>query len=108
MRIIEESERTYYQLEAEASHWSVRELDRQINSGVFQRLLLSTDKKRVKQLNEKGQHCLQRPLDAIKDPYVLEFLNLDEKSTYSESQLEQAIIDKLEHFLLELGKASPL
>ncbi len=104
MRIAEDNERGYYQREAESNNWSVRELDRQINSGLFQRLLRSKDKEQVRQLNDKGEHALQYPLQAIKDPYVLEFLNLEEKSTYSESQLEQAIIDKLEHFLLELGK----
>ena len=104
MRVSKENERAYYQLEAETNHWSVRELDRQINSGLFQRLLISKDKERVNGLATTEQLDLKRPLDAIKDPYVLEFLNLDEKSAYSESQLEQAIIDKIEHFLLELGK----
>ncbi|QHV95135.1 PDDEXK nuclease domain-containing protein [Spirosoma endbachense] len=103
MRIDNEDERSFYQIETENNQWSVRELERQINSGLFQRLLVSKDKNKVKDLALTGQ-ILEKPLDAIKDPYVLEFLNMSEQSTYSESQLEQALIDRLEHFLLELGK----
>ena len=103
MRIDNEDERSFYQIEAGNNQWSVRELERQINSGLFQRLLVSKDKKKVKELATTGQ-ILEKPLDAIKDPYVLEFLNLSEQNTYSESQLEQALINRLEHFLLELGK----
>lgn len=103
MRIENEDERNFYQIEANSSQWSVRELERQINSGLFQRLLISKDKSKVKKLAETGQ-VLERPIDTIKDPYVLEFLNLSERSVYSETQLEQALINRLEHFLLELGK----
>jgi predicted nuclease of restriction endonuclease-like (RecB) superfamily len=103
IRINGEDERSFYQIEAEMNHWSVRELDRQIDSGLFQRLLVSKDKESVKRLTQKGQ-IIERPIDAIKDPYILEFLNLPEQSFYNENQLEQALIDKLEHFLLELGK----
>jgi predicted nuclease of restriction endonuclease-like (RecB) superfamily len=103
IRLIDEAERNFYQIEAENCGWSVRELERQINSGLFQRLLISTDKKALRALADQGQ-LLQKPIDIIKDPYILEFLNLPEKANYSESQFEQALIDKIEHFLLELGK----
>lgn len=95
--------RKFYELEAANSNWSLRELKRQFNSGLYERLALSRDKAGVKELSEKGQ-IIQKHADVIKDPYVLEFLGLDEKTKYSETELETAIIDKLEHFLLELGK----
>ncbi|HRK27489.1 MAG TPA: PDDEXK nuclease domain-containing protein [Chitinophagales bacterium] len=70
---------------------------------MYERLALSRDKEGIKQLAEKGQ-IIEKPTDILKDPYILEFLDLPEKHRYSESDLETAIIDKLEHFLLELGK----
>ncbi len=103
MRIDNEQARSFYQIESQASNWSVRELKRQINSGLFERLSLSRDKEAVKELSTQGL-IINRPEDAIKEPYVLEFLGLDVKNSYSESDLESAIIDKLEQFLLELGK----
>jgi predicted nuclease of restriction endonuclease-like (RecB) superfamily len=103
MRIESEGERRFYEIEAEAGRWSVRELDRQINAALYQRLAVSKDKGRVKELAERG-HQIEKPMDAIKDPYVLEFLRLPDKPQYSELDLEQALIDKIEHFLLELGK----
>lgn len=103
IRIGNNDERNFYQLEALTNNWSVRELHRQINSALFERLSLSRDKKGIKQLAQKGQ-IIENPLDLIKDPYILEFLNLPEKYQYSENELETAIIDKLENFLLELGK----
>lgn len=102
MRIDNENERRFYEIEAAKNNWSVRELDRQYNSALYTRLVVSRDKEEVKKLSEKGL-VLEKPKDAIKDPYVLEFLGLPEKSAYSESDLEQGLIDKLEHFLLELG-----
>jgi len=95
--------RSFYTLESASENWSLRELKRQIDAALFERLALSIDKKGVKSLAEKGQ-LLTLPTDAVKDPYILEFLGLDEKAKYSESDLEAAIIDKIEHFLLELGK----
>lgn len=95
--------RAFYEIEAFNENWSLRELKRQFDSGLYERLALSRDKKAVKKLSEKGL-IVTKPDDLIKDPYVLEFLGLDEKAKYSESELESAIIDKLEHFLLELGK----
>ena len=98
-----EAERNFYEIEATTNNWSLRELQRQFDSALFDRLRLSKDKVGIKQLSEKGQ-IITKPQDAVKDPYILEFLGLKEDSSYSESELEQAIIDKLEHFLLELGK----
>jgi len=96
-------ERKFYELEAANGGWSLRELKRQFNSSLYERLALSRDKAGVKELSEKGQ-LVEKHADVIKDPYVLEFLGLDEKARYSETELETAIINKLEHFLLELGK----
>jgi len=78
-------------------------LRRQCDSALYQRLLLSKDKEAVKNLSKKGQ-VVEKPKDALKDPYILEFVGLPENKTYSETELEQKLIDKLEHFLLELGK----
>lgn len=103
IRIENKNERAFYQIEASNNNWSVRELQRQINSALFERLSLSRNKQGVKQLSENG-HIIESPLDIIKDPYILEFLNLPEQYQYSENDLETAIIDKLAHFLLELGK----
>lgn len=102
MRIDNENERKFYEIESLKNNWSVRELERQYDSALYTRLILSRDKNKVKQLSEKGL-ILEKAKDAVKDPYILEFLGLPEHSQYSESQLEQEIIDKLEHFLLELG-----
>jgi predicted nuclease of restriction endonuclease-like (RecB) superfamily len=97
------NERQFYEVEAQNQGWSLRELKRQFNSSLYERLALSRDKAGVKELSQKGQ-LIDKPTNVIKNPYVLEFLNLDEKIKYSETDLETAIIDKLEHFLLELGK----
>lgn len=103
MQIDNKDEMQFYELEAINNNWSVRELKRQCNSALYQRLVLSRDKKAVTELSEKGQ-VVAKPEDSIKDPYILEFVGLPEHSSYSESDLEQKLIDKLEHFLLELGK----
>jgi predicted nuclease of restriction endonuclease-like (RecB) superfamily len=103
MRIDNTEERKFYEIEALNNNWSLRELERQFNSALYERLLLSNNRKKVKDLASKGQ-VVERPQDLIKEPYVLEFLGLPEKTYYSESDLEQKIIDKLQHFLLELGK----
>ena len=102
IRIDDENERKFYEIESFKNNWSVRELKRQFDSALYTRLVLSRDKDKVKELSEKGL-ILEKPKDAIKDPYILEFIGLPEHSEYSESELEQEIIDKLEHFLLELG-----
>jgi predicted nuclease of restriction endonuclease-like (RecB) superfamily len=95
--------RSFYEQEAIQNNWSVRELKRQINSMLFERIALSKDTNAVMEMAKKGQ-IVEKPEDAIKDPYILEFLNLKEETSYTESQLEQALIDKLQYFLLELGK----
>lgn len=102
MRIKDENERKFYEIESFKNNWSLRELQRQYNSALFARLSLSKNKEEILQLSEKGQ-IFEKPKDAIKDPYVLEFLGLSEKSAYSENDLEEELIGKLEHFLLELG-----
>lgn len=102
MRIEDENERKFYEIEAAKNNWSVRELERQYDSALYTRLALSRDKEKVIELAEKG-HIIEHPKDAIKDPYILEFIGLPEHSAYSENQLEEEIINKLEHFLLELG-----
>lgn len=96
-------ERNFYEIESIENSWSLRELKRQFDSGLFERLKLSSDKQKVKELSLNGQ-VIQTAQDLIKDPYILEFVGLPELSSYSESELEQKLIDKLEHFLLELGK----
>lgn len=103
MRLDDEQARDFYIKEAEAENWSVRELDRQINSLLFERLALSLNKVEIKALAEQGQ-ILKSSRDAIKDPYILEFLGLHEQAAYSEKDLETTLIDNLQSFLLELGK----
>lgn len=103
MSLGNKSERSFYEIEAAQQNWTLRELKRQFDTGLFERLALSRDKKEIRRLATQGQ-VVTKPKDILKDPYVLEFLGLDEKTKYSESDLESAIIDKLEHFLLELGK----
>lgn len=103
VRIDDAGERRFYELEATQQGWSVRELKRQFDTSLYERLVLSRDKDQVLELSRKGQ-VLDAPADAIKDPYVLEFLDLEEHPAYSETELEAAIITRLEHFLLELGK----
>lgn len=75
IRVKNEEERSFYEIETEKNNWSVRELDRQINTSLFERLSLSKDKKSVLKLAEKGQQ-VEKAIDIIKDPYILEFLNL--------------------------------
>lgn len=102
MRIDDVDERHFYEIECVKNNWSLREFQRQFDSALYQRLMLSTEKDAVKQLSEKGQ-IIEKSSDLVKDPYVLEFLGLEEKSKYSESDLETRIIDNLQTFLLELG-----
>ena len=90
-------------LESVENGWGYRELERQINSALYERLALSRDKDGVKKLSAKGQ-IVEKPADVIKNPYILEFTELEKRTSYSEHDLETAIIDKIEHFLLELGK----
>lgn len=103
MRVGNIEERNFYEIEAINNSWSLRELKRQMNSALYERLVLSRDKEKVLELSQKGQ-LIEKPQDIIKDPYILEFLGLNEKSTYSENDLETAIIDHIEKFIMELGK----
>lgn len=96
-------ERFFYEIEAANSGWTLPELKRQFNASLYERLALSRDKDGIRKLAREGQ-AIAKPHDLLKEPYVLEFLGLDEKAQHSESGLESAIIDKLEHFLLELRK----
>ena len=95
--------RRFYEIEAAENAWSVRELKRQLDSSLYERLVLSRDKHEVRRLAREGQ-VVEKASDLIKDPVVLEFLGLEEKPAYSENDLETAIIDRLQQFLLELGK----
>jgi len=101
--IKEEDERLFYEIEATENSWSLSELKRQFNSGLYERLVLSRDRDSIRELSKTG-HQIGRPEDMLKEPYVPEFLGPDEKEKYSESDLESAIINKIEKFLLELGK----
>ena len=103
MNINNRDERRFYEIESGQNQWSLSELKRQFNSGIYERLALSRDKDGLRALAQKG-HIIEKPEDVLKNPVVLEFLGLDTKADYSESDLESAIIDKLETFLLELGK----
>lgn len=103
MRIDNPEERKFYEIESKKSNWSLRELRRQFDSALYERLALSKDKESVKELSQKGI-IVSKPEDIVKDPYILEFLGLPEQVEYSESELENRLIDKLEKFLLELGK----
>ena len=100
---LKEAERSFYEIEATQQGWTLRELKRQFNAGLYERLALSRDKDSIRELARKGQH-VAKPQDLLKEPYVLEFLGLQEKASYSESELESAIVTHIENFLLELGK----
>ena len=91
--------RSFYEIEAHNQQWSKRQLQRQVNSGLYERLALSRDKDEVMRLANEGQ-VIEKPTDIIKNPLVLEFLGLKPEAAYSETQLETAILDKLESFLL--------
>lgn len=95
--------RAFYEIEAEREGWSVPHLEHQIQTQLFLRLMKSRDKAGVMELASRGQ-VLERPIDAIKQPYVLDFLDLPESHQLRESDLESAILEKLQGFLLELGK----
>ncbi len=103
MRIEPIEERNFYEIETRNNKWSLRELKRQFDSALYERLALSLDKEKVKQLSEKGQ-VIEKPSDSVKDPYIVEFLGYKPDSSYTEEDLETAIINKLGSFLLELGK----
>lgn len=103
MQIESELERQFYEIESFQNVWTIDELKRQYNSGLFERLSLSKNKSEVLRLAQGGQQ-IQKPNDFFKEPYVLEFLGLNENEKFSETELETKIIDKIEQFMLELGK----
>lgn len=103
IKIEEKNKRNFYLKEAINSKWSVRELQRQKNSLLYERLALSQDKSKVLELAEKGQ-VIKTGKDLVKDPFVLEFLDIKENIEYLESDLEKNILEHLKEFLLELGK----
>ena len=103
IKINEEPKREFYIKEAINSNWSVRELQRQINSLLYERLTLSANKEKALELSREGQ-ILKTSKDLVKDPFVLEFLDIKENTSYRESDLEKNIIEHLKKFLLELGQ----
>ncbi len=103
LKIDDPLERSFYEKESENEHWGVRELKRQMKSMLFHRLALSTDKNEVMRLAKEGQ-IIERPEDILKDPYVFEFTGLPQLPVYQEGDLEQALVDNLSLFFLELGK----
>ncbi len=103
LRVEKPEARAFYEIESLKNNWSARELERQINSLLYERLALSKNKKGLLKLATKG-HDVQRPADVFKDPIVIEFLGLPESSKLVETDLESALIDNLQTFLLEMGK----
>ena len=103
IKLDDDLERSFYERQTVKENWSVRELQRQIDSALFLRLAVSRDKDGILSLAQRGIE-VQKPEDVIKSTYTLEFLNLPESSQYTESDLEQRLIDNLQRFLLELGK----
>ncbi len=102
IRIDDKDKRSYYIEEACNNNWSARQLERQINSQLYERLLLSSDKNKILAI-AKNEATPELPKDIIKDPMVLEFLGLKPKAAYYEKDLEQALITNMQEFLLELG-----
>ena len=103
MRIPNIGERHFYEIEAAHNGWGIKELERQYDSALYERLALSRDKEGIERLSTEGQ-IIEKPEDLLKDPYVLEFTGLPELAKYSETDLETKIIDHLQEFLLELGR----
>ena len=102
IQISDPSKREYYELESVNNGWTARETERQINSQLYERLLMSNDKESVLAVARK-ERIPEKPADIIKDPMILEFLGLERKAEYYEKDLESALIDHLQQFLLELG-----
>ena len=103
MTIDNKEERNFDEVESLNNNWSIRELKWQYDSSLFERIALSKNKEQIIELSKKGQ-IIEKPIDLVKDPFVLEFLNLKEHNTYTESILEQEIINNLSLFLLEIGR----
>ena len=103
LAITDDTARKFYEKQAVYENWSYRQLEGQIDSSLFERLALSKDKKGVLRLSKKG-NIITQPYEAVKDPYVLDFLKIPQSYRMTEKHLEQKIIDNLQQFLLELGK----
>ncbi len=103
LKIDDKQERAFYEQECAAEHWGIRELKRQKDSMLFQRLALSREKQDVMKLAREG-NIIERPEDLLKDPYIFEFTGLPERQVYKENDLENALVNNLSMFLLELGK----
>jgi predicted nuclease of restriction endonuclease-like (RecB) superfamily len=103
LRVEKEEPRNFYMLESINNNWSTRELERQINSFLYERLSKIKSRRKTFELSKKGQ-VIHGPEDIIKDPFVLEFLNLKPNKIFLEKDIEKLLIDKLQEFLLELGK----
>ncbi|MBQ6096538.1 MAG: DUF1016 family protein [Bacteroidales bacterium] len=103
MRIENTDERSFYEIEATEQQWSVKQLKRQVGSSLYEQLALSRDKEEVMRLSREGQ-TIEKPTDVLKNPLTLEFLGLKPDATYTESKLENAIISRMQQFLLEMGK----
>ena len=103
LKVEEQQKRSFYEVESASNNWSTREMERQMNSMLFERLALSLDKEGVMTLASEGQ-VLREPSDMVKDPYVLEFLGLPQSDVLYEKELESALLEHLQKFLLELGK----
>jgi predicted nuclease of restriction endonuclease-like (RecB) superfamily len=103
IKISDELERSFYLQQNIHDNWSVRELKRQMDSGLFLRLALSKDKSEILKLSRQGQQ-IETPEDVVKDVYVFEFLKIPEPYNYAETDLETRLLDNLQTFLLELGK----
>ena len=103
MRIKNDEERCFYEIEAAKQNWDYRWMQKQYASSLYERLALSANKEKVTRMASEGQ-IVEEPCDILKNPIVLNFLDLEENPEYSETHLETAIISKLQHFLVELGK----
>jgi len=103
LSISDDLARGFYAKQCVNEAWSVRNLERQVNAMLFERMALSKDKKGVLKMSKEG-HTIVKGEDAVKEPYVLEFLGIPQGRRYSEKELEQKIIDNLQIFLLEMGK----
>ncbi|MCL2130875.1 MAG: PDDEXK nuclease domain-containing protein [Lentimicrobiaceae bacterium] len=103
IRIKDEVERQFYEVESFQNQWSVRELERQFNTGLFERLAVSKNKSEILRLAKEGQ-IVEQPKDLIKEPLILDFLGFESKNSYTETDLETAIINQIEKFMFEMGK----
>ena len=103
MRIKDDGARSFYEVECAKQNWAVRWLQRQVGSSLYERIALSSDRDKVVRMAKEGE-IIEKPADIIKNPVTLEFLGLKPDATYSETKLENAIIDKMQTFLLEMGK----